>query len=147
MKKILFLFIILLAFTAFYFVFKNEKPKESFETQEEILEEVKVNFDTSLLYGNWKSIDDQTFVRVINEDNTFQDTYGDEGIVSSGTWFVFDFNSKPQDFPYNAENGKNYLVMNDTNNSLYFIISQITEDSLTIIYLDNGSALQFNKIE
>jgi hypothetical protein len=146
MKKIIGLLIILLALIAIYFVFKNENPKESFETQEEILEEVKVNFDTALLHGSWKSVDDGLFVRVINQDNTFQDKYGDDGIVASGTWFVFDSNSRPDDFPYPIENDKNYLVINDTNNSLYFIIAEIKKESMTLIYMDGGSILQFNRI-
>jgi len=151
MKKILLIFIFLIVLGSLYFVFfsysKEGNIKVINENDElEIIPEIE-KFNESVLYGKWQNVDDSSFVRIFEGDNTFKDTYGDQIFTSSGIWFVYRAAELPSNFPYPIENDKDYLIMNDTNLSLHFIISEITKDSLTLIYLDSGGTLRFNRLE
>lgn len=147
MRNISILILFLLLLTGFYFAFN--KGGEELVLQEENFQEedddVK-DLDDSEFHGQWQSVDDDNFVRVLNDDNTFKDIY-DEVVSSSGTWFIFDSSNKPTDFIYPVENGKTYLIMNDTSSSLNFLVAEINSEKLTLIYLDNGGVLQFNKVK
>lgn len=150
MKKILVIIIFLVVLGGLYLSFFSENKKnESFNSyvnEENTVQEID-KFDESVLYGKWQSIDDNLFIRIFENDNTFKDTYGEDGVVSNGTWFVYRSEELPSNFPYPVENGKDYLIMNDTNLSLHFMISEITKDKLSLIYLDNGSTLRFNSLK
>ena len=88
-------------------------------------------------------VDDEKFIRKFNDDYTYSDIYDGE-VTSSGIWFGFDKNSAPENFPYDMEEGKTYIVINDTSTTLAFMISSVSNDKLELFYLDGG-LLQFNK--
>ena len=150
MKKIIYGAIVLIVVIGAYFLF----IKNGFEESNEITKNIpqysvrEKSEEEKLLVGEWQSIDDSFFSRNFNEDQTFRDSYKNEGVTSSGTWFVFDSSDKPEYFQYPVEDGNKYLVMNDTSLSLNFIIAEVGKDSLSLIYLDNGGVLNFkNKNE
>lgn len=148
MKKIVLGIILGVFFIGSFFLLdkKSDKKENKISTPEVVIEKVEKSKEEKLLTGKWQSLDDSFFIRNFDEDQTFQDLYEGEGLTSSGTWFVFDSNSKPEYFPYPVESEKKYLIMNDTNLSLNFIISEIDNDSLDLIYLDNGGILRFTRI-
>lgn len=146
MKKILIVVAVLIILGGGYFLFnKSDEIKNTPENTEQVAEENKYEFDIEKISGNWISVDDSEFSRKFNSDLTFSDSYGEDGVVSSGIWFVFNKDNAPENFPYTMESGKDYLVINDTNTTLSFVISEITDSSLTLIYLEGGSVLKFNK--
>lgn len=109
--------------------------------------EEMLTFDSSLLVGEWVSVDDENFKRTFNEDGTFTDTYeGQDDATVSGTWLSFDKDNKPDNFTYPVGDGSLYVVLNDTKVSLNFAVSDVTEEELTMVYLDSGSVLKFKKV-
>ena len=145
MKKIkgviVFILLVDIGFFAWSIISRNDAQK--IITEEMNVENLQ-SFDDSGLVGNWVSLDDEKFVRNLNSDKTFLDYYDNE-ITSAGIWFTFSSEEFPESFPYPVESGKNYLVLNDGSLSLNFIIAETTQDSLVLIYMDNGGVLQFTK--
>ncbi len=146
MKKIIVFLFIVLALVSIYFFkkveffdFKNNSSDTETKVDEVFKDEINI------LVGDWVSVDDKDFSRTFNNDYTFSDSYGDEGILSSGVWFIFDNNNSPENFPYTIDESKKYLVMNDSNKNLSFIISSINDKSLELIYLEGSGVLKFEK--
>lgn len=145
MKKIILLVLVLVAVIAgFLLVYKKNNIENNIPGRNDsgLSENKKEEF---IYYGKWQSTDDESFVRIFNEDNTFQDLY-DEQVVSSGTWYVFDGSNVPVNFSYTVESDKKYIMMNNTNSSLSFLIEDAQKDRLNLIYLDGG-ALSFKRIK
>lgn len=144
MKKIIGVVVLILLLSGVFYFWKNANAKqylnENFSDQLSFKEES----NTLNLSGSWTSVNDESFVRVFNEDSTFKDMYQSE-VVASGTWFTFNKNNSLENFPYDVEDGKDYLIMNDTSSTLSFVVSEHTNDSLVINYLDSGGVLKFKK--
>lgn len=144
MKKLvlsIFVLVILVASLIYLLKERSDSLKLGANQQEQ---EVDVNnFNPSTLSGEWVSIDDEKFTRKFSADYTYVDSYNGE-VTSSGVWFGFDKNNAPENFPYEMEEGKTYIVINDTSTTLAFMVSSVSEESLELIYLDGG-ALRFNK--
>jgi hypothetical protein len=144
MKKILLPIILLVVLVfGFLFLMKEKNDNSRANTNEENSEEVVNNFDPATLSGEWVSIDDEKFTRKFNDDYTYSDIY-DGKVTSSGVWFGFDKSNAPENFPYDMEEGKTYIVINDTSTTLAFMVSSVSNEKLELFYLDGG-LLQFNK--
>lgn len=144
MRKILLpILLLIVLISGFLFIAKDRSDNSQLNTNEENIEDVVNDFDPSTLSGEWVSVDDEKFIRKFNDDYTYSDIYDGE-VTSSGIWFGFDKNSAPENFPYDMEEGKTYIVINDTSTTLAFMISSVSNDKLELFYLDGG-LLQFNK--
>lgn len=110
-----------------------------------ISEIIGVSVDEDLI-GLWESTDDEKFTREFEEDGTATDRYeGDELATFVGEWVTFnDPSSEPVELP--IVEGATYLRILSGEEALYFTVSEVTEDSLQLIYLDRGGALNFRKI-
>ncbi|MFA7193453.1 MAG: hypothetical protein WC087_00865 [Candidatus Paceibacterota bacterium] len=110
--------------------------------------EQKLSFDPTLLVGTWVNVDDENFKRTFNTDGTFTDTYKNEKgpeVSVSGTWNTFDKEDRPTNFNYPVGDGAIFVTLNDKELSTNFVISEVTKDSLTMVYLENASVLKFKK--
>lgn len=99
------------------------------------------------LVGTWKSTDDPNFVRTIYENGGFTDSYeGSPDATHSGTWVIFTAAEAPNDFAYPIEAGTTYLEMSDEDAVYTFAIIELSEESVTMLYLDRGGVLSFDRI-
>jgi hypothetical protein len=144
MKKLLLsIGVLIVLLVTFIYVLKEISDSLSVDSEGQNQTQNINEFDTTTLSGEWVSADDIKFTRKFNDDYTYSDSYEDE-VTSSGIWFGFDKNNAPDNFPYEMEDGKTYIVINDTSTTLAFMISSVTEDRLEMFYLDGG-LLIFNK--
>lgn len=141
MNKILILILAIVVIVGGYLFVSRQKHTNTPENNAKI--ENSDSIDPSL-FGSWQSVDDKSFVRVLNEDNTFKDMYNEE-LTSSGTWFVFDSSNAPENITFPISDDKKYLMMNDTSLSLVFEIVDSDREKLVLIYLDGG-ILEFKRI-
>lgn len=110
--------------------------------------EDKLSFDSTLLVGTWVNVDDENFKRTFNTDGTFTDTYKNEEDLETpitGTWNTFDKDDRPTNFNYPVGDGAIFVTLNDKELSTNFVISEVTKDDLTMVYLENATVLKFKK--
>jgi hypothetical protein len=121
-------------------------PFETIEDVDVIISEISGPSIEESLVGLWESTDDEKFTREFEADGTSTDRYeGDELATFVGEWVTFnDPSSEPVEIP--VIEGATYLRILSGEETLYFTVSEITEDSLQLIYLDRGGALNFRKI-
>ena len=98
-----------------------------------------------LLAGAWESTEDPNFVRTLEANGTFADTYPEE-VVTTGTWSIFTHTDIPESFPYTIVEDLIYLSLDNSDVTLFFSIVEVTQNSLTLIYLDRGGILSFTRI-
>lgn len=99
------------------------------------------------IVGTWQSTDDPNFVRTIYENGGFTDSYeGSPDATHSGTWVTFTATEAPDDFAYPTEAGTTYLEMSDEDTVYTFAIIELSEESVTMLYLDRGGVLSFERI-
>lgn len=112
----------------------------------EQIDEVETEDVGKMIIGVWESTDDANFVRVFEENGTVTDTYeGDSEATSIGQWTILtDLSEEPPNIP--SEEGMVYLKILFEEEAFYFIISEVDETSLQLIYLDRGGALNFERI-
>lgn len=99
--------------------------------------------------GKWQSTDDSKFVREFNTDDTYTDSYDNEA-DSSGRWIVFTEKDAPKAFPYPMDSDAVYLQLTlagEQTETLNFKVSTLTTDTLQLIYLDRGGALNFTRVQ
>jgi len=106
--------------------------------------------DTALpadsIVGVWQSTQDSNFIRTIYENGGYADTYIGEEASTEGPWVTFMADTAPVEFPYQVEEGAEYLELKDTDGSLYFKVVERTEEKLVLIYLDRGNVLEFMRV-
>lgn len=102
------------------------------------------------IVGKWQSKDDPKFVREFNADGTATDYYGDE-VQSNGTWKAYSsVTPLPVPFPLEPNAGYIQMLMNGdeaTSLTLNFKVSALTPESLELVYMERGGALDFTAIK
>ncbi|MDP2650397.1 MAG: hypothetical protein Q8P16_02420 [bacterium] len=99
------------------------------------------------LVGTWQSNEDAKFKREFNADGTVTDTYeGENAVASHGEWEVFtDPSAEPVEVPDIP--GATYVRLVFDEETVYFIVPEITESNLVMIYLGRGGALTFTRVK
>ena len=99
------------------------------------------------IVGTWQSVDDSKFVREFKQNGTVIDSYeGSEFGESVGTWKLFtDPSREPVSVPDMGE-GATYLKIIFSEEALYYTVSEISENSLQMIYLGGNGVLSFKRI-
>ena len=85
------------------------------------------------LVGEWRSLDDASFVRVLAAGGNFHDTYQGDAAGAPGTWAL-------------AGDGSGELRLSSEGDTMRFDVISITENSLAMIYLDRGNLLRFERV-
>lgn len=99
------------------------------------------------LVGEWRSTGDVQFTRIFRADGTITDTYAGEEVMTedAGTWEVLsDLRGEPISIP--SEEGVNYLKLMFGTEAMYFSIAELDAESLVMIYLNRGGALEFERV-
>lgn len=102
--------------------------------------------ELSLLDGTWQSTADAKFIREFNADGGVTDRYeGDPGATAAGSWTIIaNVTAEPVLLP---ETDLPILkLVFPASEPLYFSISDLTDTSLTLTYLDRGGALSFTRV-
>jgi len=141
MKKTLGIIVVLLVILGGFYFFSNKSEAPVDDSEEYVSVEV-INAD--LLVGTWISYDDENFVRKLNADGTFEDSYTGSDIFIQGEWRTFSAEDAPEDFPYPIEMANNYLVLSDSMEAIHFAIVDVTNNTLLLMYLEGG-VLRFNR--
>lgn len=139
----------------FYFLSgsSQEKDDTSITPEEDVTaptEEVggvaEAPLPNNSLAGTWQSIDDSKFLRTIYENGGYTDTYvGDSDASENGPWVTFTKATAPSDIPYPLEDNVTYLQLSGSV-TLYFKILELSENRLTLVYLNRGNILQFVRV-
>lgn len=85
------------------------------------------------LVGEWRSVEDVTFTRVFETGGNFYDTYQGDPAGAPGTWEI-------------ATDGSEELRLSSEGDTMRFRVMAVTEDSLTLVYLDRGNSLRFERV-
>ena len=120
-----------------------------FETESDvdaIIETIRGEDVSEMIVGLWESTDDDKFTREFLGTGTVTDRYeGDEFATSVGTWELLDsLSGEPISTP--AAAGATYLKIVFSEEVLYFTVSEVLDDTLQLIFLDRGGALNFTRM-
>lgn len=140
MKNIIIVLIAIVVVGGGFYYFSN---KESEEADNYAAEEA---LPADSLAGVWQSVEDPNFIRTIYENGGYLDTYTGTDISTEGPWVTFMAGTTPEEFPYEVEEGAEYLELKDEDGSLYFKIVEKTEEKLVLIFLDRGGVLEFTRV-
>lgn len=100
------------------------------------------------IVGTWKSDADEKFTREFRADGTVTDSYASEVEVnSSGTWELFTSENAVTTFTGELDEGSVYLKINIDGADLHFRVTEATDGSLSLVYLDRGGVLEFSRVE
>ncbi|PIR86490.1 hypothetical protein COU13_00640 [Candidatus Kaiserbacteria bacterium CG10_big_fil_rev_8_21_14_0_10_43_70] len=122
-------------------------PIEDNEGIDAIISEITaVNLEEAII-GAWRSTDDENFTRKFDSNGTVTDTYDGQDLATSvGSWVIlYDLSEEPANLP--LIEGATYLKILFAEEALYFTISEISSNTLQLIYLDRGGALNFEREE
>ena len=99
------------------------------------------------MIGSWQSLDDNRYILVLREDNTYEDKYEDK-LVGDGTWSLFtDPVAQGVDIETSFQNSV-FLEKKEssTGELFYYNIGVANQEELTITYL-LGDVLRFKRIQ
>ena len=100
------------------------------------------------MQGTWQSTDDVKSQRVFNADHTASDVY-DGKTLWSGQWTTFTKATAPEvSFP--LEDGVVYLQLTENGkpeSTLSFMVSNLADNDLQLIYLGRGGALTYKRVK
>jgi hypothetical protein len=104
------------------------------------------------LVGTWKSNDDANFTRMFGADGTVTDAYaGDATATETGTYAVVDPRKEPADavgVPISSLTGMTLLKLTFPKSGvMYFGVSNVTGNSLQLVYIGRGNTLSFTKVQ
>jgi len=86
--------------------------------------------------GEWRSKDDKKSVVVFNEDGAFKSVY-DEEELSSGSWRIEE---------ERGEFDVSFYLYQEVDEEVYeYEIASIDEENLSLIYLDRGNILEYER--
>ncbi|MBU2103905.1 hypothetical protein KKD81_01040 [Patescibacteria group bacterium] len=98
------------------------------------------------LVGTWRSTEDEKFVRSFSSDGTVTDSY--EGIAEAsvtGEWsLVTDLSQEPAGLPVVKD--ARVLKIEFPEEALYFAITNLSENDLSMIYLSGNGVLEFTRV-
>ena len=99
------------------------------------------------IIGNWQSTEDLKFVRQFQASGIVTDLY-DSTAMTSGTWQAFSKdNPLLVSFPLEPDTVYLQLAMaGSQTDKLNFKLTKLTPETLELIYLERGGALQFNRL-
>jgi len=145
MKSLVWIFIIVVALGLLFIVFNNRDnylPKESNLAIEE-----NVSVGASIV-GLWRSTEDQKYTSEFGENGSTTEFYeGGENPTSVGTWAMVDEISKNSPDSPDQPDLEGPFLQKIIDGEVYnYIISELTADSLVLIYLERGNTLNFTRI-
>ena len=109
-------------------------------------EAMAVDAISTNMIGSWKSLDDEKYILVLKEDNTYEDWYEGDS-VGTGTWSLFtDPVAQDLDIETSFENSV-FLEKKDgtTGEVFYYNVAVASSEELTITYL-LGDVLRFGRV-
>lgn len=98
--------------------------------------------------GQWQSDQDANLVREFKADNAVTDWYGGAEVMT-GYWEIFDGSEAPASLVLNDDEESVYLRMTLTGkdiDSLYFRVSEVTENTLELVYIGPGGVMTFTRV-
>lgn len=98
------------------------------------------------LSGTWQSKEDSRFVREFRRDGTVVDSYeGDDSATISGTWnFVENPAEEQPSLPVVKD--ARVLKIQFLEEVMYFAITELSENDLSMIYLSGNGSLEFSRV-
>lgn len=134
---------VILILITIFFIFQNTdlNKKVSDENYPTNKEDIKISQKFS---GRWINLEDNSLIREFSEDLTYKDFYNGE-MIASGVWYVFNSSDKPVEFIYDTEEGREYLIITSTNSSVSYKIEEVTENSISLISLNNNLSSNFKR--
>jgi hypothetical protein len=130
--------IVVLAVVAFFILLQEDVEEVDLQELREPEEsEVSLVEDYSEeILGEWRSKDDKKSVVVFSEDGTFKSVY-DEEELSSGSWRIEE---------ERGEFDVSFYLYQEVDEEVYeYEITNIDEESLSLIYLDRGNILEYER--
>jgi hypothetical protein len=130
--------IVVLAVVAFFILLQeNVEEVDLQELREPEESEVSLVEDYSEeILGEWRSKDDKKSVVVFSEDGTFKSVY-DEEELSSGSWRIEE---------ERGEFDVSFYLYQEVDEEVYeYEITNIDEENLSLIYLDRGNILEYER--
>jgi hypothetical protein len=130
--------IVVLAVVAFFILLQEDVEEVDLQELREPEEsEVSLVEDYSEeILGEWRNKDDKKSVVVFNEDGTFKSVY-DEEELSSGSWRIEE---------ERGEFDVSFYLYQEVDEEVYeYEITNIDEESLSLIYLDRGNILEYER--
>jgi len=103
-----------------------------------------VEFEKDIV-GMWRSTDDAKFTREFHGNGGVVDRYeGDDRATSVGEWAIIaDPTAEPVQLPVIKE--ATYLRIVFAEETLYYTVSELARDTLQLVFLDRGGALNFER--
>ncbi len=86
------------------------------------------------LVGEWRSAEDASFTRVFAADKTFHDTYAGDPAGAPGTWEV-------------SAGKVDQIRLSSEGDVMTFDVVSLTENDLSMIYLNRGNLLRFERVK
>lgn len=98
------------------------------------------------LSGTWRSKDDSRFVREFGADGTVTDRYeGDDSATIRGSWnFVENPAEEQASLP--DMSGARVIKIQFLEEVMYFAITELSENDLSMIYLSGNGSLEFTRV-
>jgi hypothetical protein len=130
--------IVVLAVVAFFILLQEDVEEVDLQELREPEEsEVYLVEDYSEeILGEWRSKDDKKSVVVFNEDGAFKSVY-DEEELSSGSWRIEE---------ERGEFDVSFYLYQEVDEEVYeYEIASIDEENLSLIYLDRGNILEYER--
>jgi hypothetical protein len=130
--------IVVLAVVAFFILLQEDVEEVDLQELREPEEsEVSLVEDYSEeILGEWRNKDDEKSVVVFSEDGTFKSVY-DEEELSSGSWRIEE---------ERGEFDVSFYLYQEVDEEVYeYEITNIDEESLSLIYLDRGNILEYER--
>ena len=101
---------------------------------------------SQLLLGSWQSVEDPKFVRTFSADGHVTDSYdGMSDATVSGHWDLVD---DPASVPANLPVVKDARVLSIEfpEEALFFAVTGVSEDHLSLVYLTGNGTLEFERV-
>jgi len=101
------------------------------------------------LVGTWQNLADTRFTREMDADGSVTDRYeGNHDDAIRGDWIIFAGSAPPTDaagrkFAADAV----YLELRQNGDTLFFGLTDLTTQSLRMVYLESGNQLSFARIK
>jgi hypothetical protein len=96
------------------------------------------------ILGTWRSADDPKFTREFTEDGKVIDRYeGDASADVEGRWYVTSTAEIPFSIP--VVEGATDIKLQFPDGNYFFRVADVSRTSLTLIYLERGNSLRFER--
>lgn len=100
----------------------------------------------SQLAGAWESVDDLQSVREFTIEGDLIESYSSEIIGDIGKWSIFSF-EEAIEYGFSTAHDQEgvYLLIETEEGPLYFLITELSNENLKLIYLDRGNTLEYKR--